>query len=193
MTRNVIVVDCETSALRPNMRRNMLSDEAIGVWGVATEVAWHDLATGEHGCFVPKHRVHMVRAYGDRQALVVSRYLERLAGVGQDDGTQTDALHERLTGATLAGSNPAFDARFLAALFADQDDPEPWHHRLLDLSAFAAGRLGLPIDDLPGLAAMCERLGVEPPDHTAEGDVLATVGCFHQLLATETTASEATA
>lgn len=189
--RRVIVVDCETSSLAPDDRLGGLIGAApLGEhYGVVTEVAWHDLGSDERGVFVPRHDVRLVRAHGAIKALTISGYLERLAEAEQDDGTEVRALHERLTGRAMAGSNPSFDARFLRQLFRAHGtapgcpgaNPEPWHHRLCDLAGYAAGRLGLAPGDLPGLARVCELLEVEPPDHTAAGDVRATVECLRRL------------
>lgn len=187
MKRDIIVVDVETNGLSYERHQ-------------AVEVAWWNLTTDQRGRFVPPHNVAQVLSAADIEALVVNRYVERLAREVQDyPGHELHRLHDQLLsydeddvdaeqGAaevrhTLAGSNPAFDAHFLAKLFAANDatdyEPEPWHHRLWDLSAYAAGVLGL--DELPGLARVCELLGVDAPDHTAEGDVTATGRCFLQL------------
>lgn len=181
--RAIVVVDLETSALEPDNRiSGLFAGIPVGdVYGVAVEAAWWNLTTGEHGSFVPRHNVRTVRAYGAAGALTVCRYLERLADAPQDDGTEAKRLHAQLDGNTLAGSNPAFDAAFLRQLFAREDVPAPWHHRLLDLSAYAAGYLDVPGNHLPGLARVCERLGVDRPDHTAAGDVRATGECLMKL------------
>lgn len=193
MSRPVVVVDLETSALAPNEPplgcattwETWASGAFTSPYGAAIEVAWWNLATWGFGSFVPAHNVRAVRAFGSAEALVVSRYLERIADREQDNGTAVAALHEQLRGATLAGANPAFDARFLRALFGryhtTRDTPEPWHYRLLDVSAYAAGALGLPGGELPGLARVCELVDVDPPDHTAAGDVQACGECLIRL------------
>ncbi|MGH8008271.1 MAG: hypothetical protein ACREQ3_14845, partial [Candidatus Binatia bacterium] len=80
-------------------------------------------------------------------------------------------------------SNPSFDAAFLQKLLKDISLACPiefqWHHRLWDLSAYAAGVLHL--DYLPGLADVCDLLNVSPPDHSAESDVTSTGNCFLKL------------
>jgi DNA polymerase III epsilon subunit-like protein len=82
--------------------------------------------------------------------------------------------------ATLLGSNPRFDARMLEKVFRRINrKPEPCHYRLRDISAYAMGVLGL--DYQPGLAELCERLGVEPGDHSAEADVTATGVAYLKL------------
>jgi DNA polymerase III subunit epsilon len=159
--RPVIVVDCECSGLWP--------------WEhVATEVAWWNLCTDERGWFIPEHDVDFVLGNGDPKALEISRYHERLLGKPQDDGQAAQELANQLRDNTLAGSNPSFDAGFLPPITG-----RVWHHRMWDLSAYAAGKLNL--DYLPGLADVCEQLEVDPPDHSAEGDVTATGLCLLKL------------
>lgn len=167
--RDLIVVDTETSGLR---------------WfDVAVEVAWHNVDTGEHGCFIPAHPVDWVLAMGEPKALDINGYRDRIAGQPQDDGTQAHRLHDMLRGQALAGSNPAFDWQHLHRLFRSYGLVDQPHHRLPDLSAYAAGVLGLDPRNLPGLAKVCQLLGVEPGDHTAAADVAATVACFQALQA----------
>jgi DNA polymerase-3 subunit epsilon len=135
--------------------------------------------------FVPWHNGFNPRQDGD--ALAINRYFER--GVYKEMATQSatsefyELLHELLLGNTIAGSNPRFDANILANQFLKMGlQPEPWHHRLLDLSTYAAGALGLPMDELPGLQKVCDILEVPFPDeHSAMGDVLATRNCLHRL------------
>jgi DNA polymerase-3 subunit epsilon len=189
MKRHLIVVDVETNGLSPERH------EAI-------EVAWWNLDTDERGSFIPAHNVSKVLGTAQVKALQVNRYIDRIPGAEQDhefkalsrlhgqfleyDEDNVDDVH----GAAeirhaLAGSNPTFDAAMLAKLFntgtdVTDRDTAPWHHRLWDLSAYAAGVLDL--DELPGLARVCAILGVEDaPNHTAEGDVAATGACFKRL------------
>lgn len=82
--------------------------------------------------------------------------------------------------ATMLGSNPRIDALMLEKVFRRVGRaPDPMHHRLLDISAYAMGVLGL--DYCPGLFDLCERLGVEPGDHSAEADVTATGVAYLKL------------
>lgn len=177
MTRQLVVVDTETNGL--DLERHQ-----------PVEVAWWNLDTDERGCFIAVHDVSEVLANADIKALQINRYLDRIAERALDRTTKLGAPSEvecrrradafnlltELTGNTLAGSNPAFDAAMLRKLF---DGPDPWHHRMLDLSAYAAGVLGL--DELPGLARVCELLDIKPGDHTAEADVTATGLCIREL------------
>lgn len=185
--RHLIVVDVETNGL------NVARHEAI-------EVAWWNLTTDERGTFIPQHSPNAVLAAADIEALRVNRYLDRIAPLPREEfdryghgaiklweqfgGPLDDDYTEPATAHTFAGSNPRFDAAMIAKLFANGEmtdalDPAPWHHRLWDLSAYAAGVLGLA--ELPGLRAVCDFLAVPGPDHTAEGDVTATGLCFREL------------
>lgn len=188
MSRDIVVVDVETNGLDPDRHE-------------AVEIAWWNLETGDRGRFVPRHDQNDVLARADVQALRVNRYIDRIADGPHDTGCdELLRLWEQFAGSfddefpdsdeeptanTLAGSNPTFDAAMLRKAFAKLDKPfdiedvAPWHHRLWDLSAYAAGVLGL--DELPGLARVCELLDIDPPDHTAEGDVTATGKCFNEL------------
>lgn len=190
MSRSLVVVDCETSALQPSRRevRGILANTPADIpYGVVTEVAWWNLDTDERGVFVPHHNVQWVRAYGEAKALSISGYLDRLVDAEQDHhGADTKVLHAQLSGNTMAGSNPSFDTRFLGPLFQSVPDlggdPEPWHHRLFDLAAYAAGVMGVDPREMTGLAGICERLEVATPDHTAAGDVQATGECIKALM-----------
>lgn len=182
--RQLIVVDVETNGL--DLERHQ-----------AIEVAWWNLTTNERGYFIPRHDVHEVLATAELEALRINRYIERIAGLlPMDDGRQADELWGQFvpTGIgdpdgvrhTLVGCNPRFDAAMVTKVFVRSPvteflEPEPWHHRLWDLSTYAAGVLGL--DELPGLSTICELLGIEPGDHTAEADVTATALCFRVLQA----------
>jgi DNA polymerase-3 subunit epsilon len=156
-----IIVDCETTGLE------------LVEGHFAIEVAWWNLATGERDCFIPPHSVTLALRIGDPMALEMNNYRMRIPMAAQDiSGRLASELENQLRGSTLAGSNPRFDTGFLVPRVLRP----VWHHRLLDLSAYAMGILGL--DYLPGLADVCERLGVSAPNHTAEGDVSATGLCL---------------
>ncbi|ATS92996.1 DnaQ-like DNA polymerase III subunit [Mycobacterium phage Superphikiman] len=187
MSREVIVVDVESTGLG--------SDADI------LEVAAVSLSTGVELSFVPCVSMETF-AKADPKALEVNRYFER--GVrsrmldAEETGRGYHMLREWLEGNVLAGSNPAFDAELLSRAsyaktysYASADDTvvyppfgRPWHHRLLDLSAYAAGVLGIPVEELPGLHKVCELLGVVNEEaHSALGDARATAECFRILQA----------
>ena len=123
----------------------------------------------------------------DPKALKLNGYLDRALDVTPDDRFE-ELLRSRLDGATLVGANPAFDAAFLRARWGYA----PWHHRLWDVEAYAAGVLGHDaLMGLAGVALALRHLGHEipEPDHTAAGDVTTLRACFRALqnIATERT------
>lgn len=171
MTRQLVVVDCETSSLANP---------------VALEVAAVNVDTGDELVFVP-HVSSQTLAMADPVALQINRYFER--GVFNHMCVSPEAtkvafaeLGKMLLGNTFAGSNPAFDAAVI-----HKYTEAVWHHRLADLSAYAAGRLGIDPGELPGLNAVCDLLGVVNTDpHSALGDARATAECFRRLRAIDT-------
>jgi DNA polymerase-3 subunit epsilon len=171
--REVIVVDVETSGLRRDV-------------DIAVEIAWCNMTTGQAGSFVPVHDVAWVLANGDPEALRLNHYRERLAGAEQDvHGVGWHNMREQLTGNSWAGSNPAFDTHYWHKAYG----PDVyWHHRLVDLAAYAGGVMGLPLAELEGLEAVCEKVNVvNRAPHTALGDVYATARCFHAIQAIRAT------
>lgn len=168
--RRIVALDTETTGLTEK--------------DIVVEVGWWDLTTDERGHFVPRHDVAAVLATAHPDALEINGYRERLADAPQDDGTEMLRLHHVLRGQILAGSNVRFDANHLSRMFRTAGmHPEPWHYHLAELAPYTAGVLGLPLSDPPGLARVCELLGVQPGDHTAEADVTATGECFRALFA----------
>lgn len=158
--RRVVVVDTETTGLDEDRDR-------------AVEVGWLGWHAPGHGLFVPPH----VITGADPEALRINGYHRRGLGRGPRDYLyhRTRDLYRALTGATLAGANPRFDARMLVHLFRDAglSPVQPWHHRLLDVQAYAGGILGFPPNALPSLALLCEVTGVPAPTHGAWDDAVA--------------------
>jgi DNA polymerase-3 subunit epsilon len=166
--RRVIVADTETTGLDKD------TDQPL-------EVGWCELWGTASGLFVPPHTIEDA----DRESLELNGYWERIVHRPRDDAySATAELHEALTGATLAGSSPDFDAAMLRRLFREADlYPEPFHHRYLPLESYAAGVLGLDPLNLPGLSDVCRLLGVVRSDrHTAWVDVMDAAQCFKRLI-----------
>lgn len=119
-------------------------------------------------------------AGADPVALRLNGYLQRFRGEPLLGLTFESELREVLKGATVVGANPAFDTGFLRERWGDT----PWHHRLWDVEAYAAGVLGL--DKLLGNAGVADTLRergftIPQPDHTAAADVEATRASFYAL------------
>lgn len=165
--RQIIVVDTETTGL---------DTETCAV----LEVAAINMETGETLRFVPFVSATYL-AEAEPIALSVNRYYERRLFEETLSRSRTEESYKQLAfmlrGNTLAGSNPRFDAAVLKRVIG-----EVWHHRLPDLSSYAAGVLDLPLGELPGLDKVCAILGVENDNsHSALGDAQATTSCFREL------------
>lgn len=163
--RDIVVVDVETNGLDYDVH-------------VPVEVAWWNMNTGARGSFVPRHDVSYVLATASIEALQINRYVDRLATAEQDTGGGKTAMMGQLRGATLAGSNPRFDAHMIRKLLPTETE-DPWHYRLLDVGAYGAGVLRLaPYEGIPGLWELAQRLELthllETNAHEAWTDVTAT-------------------
>jgi len=168
--RAIVIVDTETDGLDPDRHEPV-------------EVAWLRFREYGAGSFIPPHSL----AFADPEALRINRYEERLRGKPWDDRfSAAEALHITLRGNVLAGFNPAFDAAMLGILFRRAGLPvQPWHYRLLDLSAFGAGVLGLHPAHLPGGDRLAQLLDVRIEDrerHTAMGDCQLAADVLSRLL-----------
>jgi DNA polymerase-3 subunit epsilon len=158
--RRVVIVDTETTGLDEDNDR-------------AVEVGWLGWRSPGSGLFVPPHSIE----HAHPEALAKNRYHERALAAEPRDYTYaaTRQLHGLLLGATLAGANPRYDARMLAHLFRDAGltPVQPWHHRLLDVQAYAGGILGFPPWALPSLLTLTQVLGLPEPTHGAWDDAVA--------------------
>lgn len=172
MSRSLVVVDVETTGLDVEKH-------------IVLEVAAINVSTGEEFYFVPWVR-NSELSQAEPEALSINRYYERrvyvnmLSPRGASEAWRKVA--SMLNGNTLGGSNPTFDASMIGKRFDNYKLRHGWHHRLADLAAYAAGKLDLPPDELPGLAKVCELLGItNESEHSALGDARATAECFRKL------------
>ncbi|MER7973783.1 hypothetical protein ABTX35_33065 [Streptomyces sp. NPDC096080] len=172
-------VDCETTHL----------DAEIGVaWEVA--VILREFEGGHHTDTEYVWQIRPDLATADREALQISRYLERFAvpphaeaaytGDGSDPlvamtrAEVVTAITSLLSGTVVIGSNPGFDERHLRRLLGP--GRAQWHYRPYDIVQLAAARTGLEAaGPLPWSSRTLSRaLGVEPPAddvaHTALAD-----------------------
>lgn len=178
MTRPLVFVDCETTGLDPDRHE---------IWEIGVV-----LETGSvQSSFVSHQRITL--DHETVAAMRINHYLDRcpplfttLSRIPQmhnaDDRDHQSGQFERnladlLSDATLVGANPAFDAAMLRARWGFA----PWHYRLLDIEAYAAGFLGW--SEMRGLAGVAEALGVAAPDHTAAGDVHCVRECWRAMRA----------
>lgn len=168
--RSLVVVDTETTGLWPGS-------------SVILEVAAINVATGEELYFAP-HASPEDLGKADGDAMRINRYYERGVYKNMSSPTATVEFYSQLwlmlEGNTLGGSNPRFDAAMLTA--ARNTLIEPWHYRLADLAAYAAGALHLPPNQLVSLEDVCKMLRVDTGTaHSALDDARATAECFREL------------
>lgn len=176
--RDLIVVDCETTGLDVNKHHVL-------------EVAAINVTTGDELYFVPALPAGALDE-ADGKALKINGYFTRDVYAHRLDAntaeTYWDQLWDWLDGNTLAGSNPTFDAAMLNRAQhwngggRTTRRQSPWHHRLADLAAYAAGSIGIEPTKLPGLEVICRTLHIENlAPHSAMGDARATAECFRML------------
>lgn len=162
----VVFLDTETTGLDPALHEVWEIAYAIGDRPIASGVIPHSLQTA------------------DPDALAMNGYASRGMGVTPDPWLDVE-LKRLLAGATIVGSNPAFDTAFLRARWG----VAPWHHRLIAVESMAFGIFGY--DKPKGLAAVSADLRergheIPEPDHTAAGDVAALRATFNALRAEAT-------
>lgn len=160
-------IDTETTGLDPHKYE-------------AYEVAWA-IDNGPINRLVLPHDFAMA----DPEALRIGHYLDRrVHKEPMASYAEIMDLHEALTGVTLVGSNPSFDANFLSKVFRAVGEPIPWHHRLINV---AEGGMWVFNWSRPkGLAEVAEELRaldyeIPEPDHTAAGDVATTRAVYYAL------------
>jgi DNA polymerase III epsilon subunit-like protein len=159
-------IDTETTGLDPRIHQ-------------AYEVCyWHEDASEPRSFLLPHTLDH-----ADGTALRIGGYFDRQMQPFDDpESFVRNDLIRVLRGATLVGSNPAFDAAMLTRLIG----APVWHHRMIDVSNVAMVVLN---EERPlGLAACadaCRERGfdIPEPEHTAESDVRATRAVFEALAA----------
>lgn len=119
--------------------------------------------------------------YADPQALAIGGYHSRKFMTFLDaGGTTRHRVLRKLSGVTLVGSNPAFDAAMMRRYIGT----EVWHYRHINvadvaMTVFNWGRPKGLADIVLALAA--EGYDIPEPDHTAEADVRATRAVYEAL------------
>ncbi|MYR30566.1 MULTISPECIES: exonuclease domain-containing protein [unclassified Streptomyces] len=181
MSVKLAFIDTETTGLDPARHE---------AWEVAVIVRENDTPDVEHTFRIKPRRF----ADADPKALEINRYVERVDTPDWWWNDRQDAalcIHTLLHRAVMIGSNPAFDAAFLAALLGEfHAVRNPWHYRTVDVATLAAGwkygtvgvihqvggkrfasdEIGIPFSSRD----LSRWVGVEPPGdgvaHTALGD-----------------------
>lgn len=157
-----LYVDCETVGLDPERHE-------------VFEVAW----AREEGPVKRLVLPHLL-TWSDPESLRINGYHERgIAAEPVATGEQIMEWVNDMRGATLVCANPPFDreriSRFLRRWWP-AEDPEPWHHRSIDIESQAA--LVLDLDEPPSMTTIVNRLNdeydacIQVNDHTAVGDVM---------------------
>lgn len=167
MSRNLIVVDLETTGLGPQC--------------APIEVAAINVDTGQTLAFAPYIDLNDYAVTLEPEAFKVNRYFERGAFhamlTPEETAQHWMQLGDMLRRNTFAGCNPAFDAAIVARSCAPT-----WHYRLADLAAYAAAALGRDPSALPGQRDVLEALGIENRcPHSALGDAEAASEAFVKL------------
>jgi hypothetical protein len=161
---SLVFVDIETTGLDAT-RHEMI------------ELAWA-VEDGPISVVRPRHTLR----FADPKALEVNQYYERDLGDVALWSTPLECSKFLLDARdnTLVAANPAFDASFLHAHFGFA----PWHYRLFDVEAYAAGVFDW---DAPRslksirdeLADRKHRMAV--PDHSGHGDVVVLRQAYRAL------------
>lgn len=167
MMNRLVVLDIETTGLNPDVHE---------VW----EIAW-SLDFGPIQSMIVPHALYRAES----KALEVNGYNERGIGnhlVPVDWVSREEDLRRDLYDATILGANPAFDTAFLRRRWKGYDG---WHHRLFDIESYAAGVLNRnrPMGFRELHAELIRRgfADLPQPDHTAVGDVEATMAAYDAL------------
>lgn len=165
MSRVEAVVDCETTGLNDRIHWPY----EVALW----RDEWHNARVYD----LPHSLDH-----ADPVALQIGQYHERgFTPLDESLPRQVERLRPTLVGVTLVGANVRFDAGMIRKVLGY----EPWHHRLIDVEAYAMPILGL--DEPVGLAELSKRLidlrghDIPTPDHTAMGDVRTTKAVWEAL------------
>jgi hypothetical protein len=196
MTHRRVILDCETTSLEPDYKTGR---------GVIWELGCIEL--DDEGGPAAVEAVHLWRmkpdaSAADPGALAVGRFYERTGDMRDCCRTAEDLMDPtprkgggphwsdpkllapvvaaRLSGATVIGAVPSFDAGFLAAFLRAHGEAPSWHYRMRDIGSMAYGWLKgckrgaewVPAFDASTDAFACA-LGVNPERferHSALGD-----------------------
>ena len=165
MSNSLVFLDTETTGLDPAQHE---------IWEIAYAVDDGEICSG----ILP----HSLKT-ADPEALALNGYHRPSRGAANPDPGLDPFLRKLFTGATIVGSNPAFDTAFLRARWG----VAPWHHRLIAVESMALQAFGW--ERPKGLAdvrsALIDNgtrgLDIPEPDHTAAGDVATLRAVYSEL------------
>jgi DNA polymerase-3 subunit epsilon len=132
-----VYLDVETTGLDPDRHEIWEIAWAVGDERIQVAQVPHDVRTGNPDSLRVCDYWHL------SDPLATQRHID-------------NRLRALLADAMIIGSNPRFDAAFLLRRWGLHESEAPWHYRLLDVGAYAAGVLGL--DHVPGLAEVVKLL-----------------------------------
>lgn len=156
MTHRICFVDVETTGLDPDrhgpweiavVSREVDGSEREHLWQVRPYLPAAEAKALEVGRFWTRFRLDD-REYGACSGIEWKHSTDAVAGdwTGIADFRVAAKISRLLAGAYLAGANPAFDAAMLTRWLRAHGAPAPtWHHRLLDVEAYAAGAVRLSV------------------------------------------------
>lgn len=160
---HLVFVDTETTGL---------DLDEHDIWEIAFTV-------GDSPMITVKQVEHTLRN-ADPKALELNGYRVRALHRSMWNVDDDLFIASELTGKTLVGANPAFDAYRLEKRWGRA----PWHYRLIDVESMAVPILGLnkPLG-LRGLVDKLTHMGYTVPrnNHTAADDVTATREVYRTL------------
>ncbi len=172
-------VDTETDALGPTAR----------AWEVAL-IRRDDDGQTDHHWFLPLNLKH-----ADPFSLEIGKFWDRhpmgrkVSSKPECPTEPTTPSHDvardimRLTfGATLVGSNPAFDADVLGRLLRAEGYLPSWSHRLRDVATLASGHLRRDVGGLDGALEALGVIDIEGQRHTATADAEAAMYVYDRVM-----------
>lgn len=123
-------------------------------------------------------------ANANPKAMAINKFYERYPdGIPFSGDEAIHRMMNKMQDSTLVGANVRFDARMIEKFLGF----EPWHHRLLDIEAYASGVFGWTIP--LGWNRTVEFINsIEPGaivlnDHTAAADCLSVMQAYRWLVA----------
>jgi DNA polymerase-3 subunit epsilon len=164
--------DTETTGLIDKNPDAEVTEIAIALWEDGAVKELYDRP------FLPKHgcpeEVARINGYSEQ--------LWKEAGAKPFSNEDASELQALLMGVYLAGSNPDFDKRMIAAECQRVGRQAPaWSHRSLNTASLAWPLWALGEVESTGLVSLTKHFGIEHQAHSAMGDVRAAIKVWEAL------------